>query len=247
MLRLLLLLLIAMLYLILTLPVLLLLGLIGKRDPQRRTRIASAMIRWVFRLLIAGAGVKLTVIGEERVPRDTPVLYVGNHRSIFDIILTYIHTPRATGYVAKKELGNIPLFSLWARYIGCLFFDRKNLKEGMKMILDGIHLLQEGTSVFIFPEGTRNKNTEDLPLLPFHEGSLKMASKSGRPVVPVSICNSASIWEGHFPWVRSAQVVIEYGQPIDLAQLPSEYKKQPGAYIRQLMEETMKRNQKLLR
>ena len=117
-----------------------------------------------------------------------------------------MRSPRATGYVAKKELGKIPLFSQWARYIGCLFFNRNDIKEGMKMILDGVAMLKAGKSVFIFPEGTRNKNESDLPLLPFHEGSFKMASKSGCPIVPVTFCNTINIWEGHFPWVRRAHV-----------------------------------------
>lgn len=246
MIRLVLLLLIAILYLILTLPVLFVLWLLGKKHPDVRTRAASAMIRWIFRVLLAGSGVRATVIGQEKIPADTAVLYVGNHRSIFDIILTYVRSPRATGYVAKKELGKIPLFSQWARYIGCLFFNRHDMKEGMKMILDGIAMLKEGKSVFIFPEGTRNKNDADLPLLPFHEGSFKMAAKSGCPVVPVALCNTVSIWEGHFPWVRRAHVVIEYGDPIYLSELPPEHRKQAGAYVRSIMEEMMRRNQELL-
>ena len=123
-------LLIAALYLILTLPVLLILGLIGKKRPEIRDRAARAMIRWAFRMLLAAAGVRVTVIGAERVPKDTAVLYTGNHRSIFDILITYVRCPRVCGYVAKKELDGIPLFSNWARYISCLFFDRENLKEG---------------------------------------------------------------------------------------------------------------------
>ena len=246
MVRLVLLLLAAILYLILTLPVLFILWLIGKKNPDLRERTASAMIRWIFRVLLAGAGVKVTVIGQDRIPSDTAVLYVGNHRSIFDIILTYVRSPRATGYVAKKELGKIPLFAQWARYIGCLFFNRNDIKEGMKMILDGVAMLKAGKSVFIFPEGTRNKNESDLPLLPFHEGSFKMASKSGCPIVPVAFCNTINIWEGHFPWVRRAHVVLEYGEPIYVSELPPEQKKRIGAYTREIMEKMMEKNQKLL-
>lgn len=244
--RLILLLIIAALYLILTLPVLLVIWIIGKKNPGLRDRVARAMIRWIFKVILAAAGVKVTVIGEEKIPKDTAVLYTGNHRSIFDILITYVRTPRATGYVAKKELGGIPLFSLWARYINCLFFNRDDLKEGMKMILDGIAMLKDGKSVFIFPEGTRNKNDSDLPLLPFHEGSFKMASKSGCPIVPTALCNTINIWEGHFPWVRSAHVVLEYGDPIYVSELPPEHKKKVGAYVQGIMEEMMEKNQKLL-
>ena len=74
MVRLILLLLAAILYLILTLPVLFILWLIGKKNPDLRERTASAMIRWIFRVLLAGAGVKVTVIGQDRIPSDTAVL-----------------------------------------------------------------------------------------------------------------------------------------------------------------------------
>ena len=244
--RLILLLIITVLYLILTLPVLLVLWIIGKKNPELRDRIAQIMIRWIFKVLLSAAGGKVTVIGEEKIPKDTAVLYIGNHRSIFDILITYIRTPRSTGYMAKKELGNIPLFSLWARYINCFFFNRYNLKEGMKMILYGTAILKDGKSVFIFPEGTRNKNDSDLPLLPFHEGSFKMASKSGCPIIPTTLCNTINIWEKNFPWVQSTHVVLEYGDPIYVSKLSPEHNKKIGIYIQRIMEEMIKKNQKLL-
>ena len=104
MVRLVLLLLAAILYLILTLPVLFILWLIGKKNPDLRERAASAMIRWIFRVLLAGAGVKVTVIGQDRIPSDTAVLYVGNHRSIFDIIHLCAEPPRH-GLCSEERAG----------------------------------------------------------------------------------------------------------------------------------------------
>ena len=69
-------------------------------------------------------GVKVTVIGEENIP-DEPVLYVGNHRSFFDILLTYSRCKRLTGYIAKKEMEKVPLLSIWMRFVYCLFLDRE--------------------------------------------------------------------------------------------------------------------------
>lgn len=57
-----------------------------------------------FRQVIRLAGTKVIAIGEENIPTDTAVLYVGNHRSFFDVVLTYVRVPRPTGYVAKKEM-----------------------------------------------------------------------------------------------------------------------------------------------
>ena len=156
MIRLILALLTAIVYLVGTLPVLLILWLLGKSRPAARDRAARVMIRWVFRVLIKVSGIRVTVIGEERVPGDTAVLYTGNHRSIFDILITYVRSPRICGYVAKKELGGIPLFSLWARYINCLFFDRKDLKEGHEDD-PGRHGNAEGRKIRVYFPGRNQK------------------------------------------------------------------------------------------
>ena len=73
----------------------------------------------------------------------------------------------------------------------CLFLDRKDIKQGLKTILEGIEKVKSGISICIFPEGTRNKVNDTF--LPFHEGSFKIAEKSGCPIIPMSIYNSAAI------------------------------------------------------
>ena len=102
---------------------------------------------------------KVTVIGEENVP-DEPVLFIGNHRSFFDILLTYSRCKRLTGYVAKDSMEKIPLLSTWMRYLYCLFLNRENPKEGLKTILQAIEYVKKGISICIFPEAreTRAKN-----------------------------------------------------------------------------------------
>ena len=112
------------------------------------------------------------------------MLYIGNHRSYFDILLTYVRCPDLTGYVAKAEMEKIPLLSNWMRYLHCLFLDRKDIKKGLKTILTGVKKMKSGISICIFPEGTRNRSESELDLLPFHEGSFKLATRSGCPIVP---------------------------------------------------------------
>ena len=233
---------IAILYLVLTLPVMGILRLIGRKHPETMERATKAMISWIFRVLLAACGTKVTFLGEENVPKDTPVLYIGNHRSMFDVVITYMRAPGVTAYVAKKELEKVPIFGWWAQNMHALFFNRDDMKEAMKMIKDGIDLLKGGTSVFVFPEGTRNKNPEELPLLEFHEGSFRMASRSGCPIIPVSICNTSNVWEGHFPWIHSAKVIVEYGAPIYMKELSREQQKHVGAYVREQMQETIQKN-----
>ena len=185
------------LYLILSIPVFLIEWIIGKFNREARDLSSLRIVQWGFKVILKMTGVKVTVIGEENVP-DEPVLFIGNHRSFFDILLTYSRCRRLTGYVAKKEMENIPLLSTWMRYLYCLFLDRDNIKEGLKTILQAIDYVKKGISICIFPEGTRNKG-EELSMLPFHDGSFKIAEKTGCAIVPISMNNTAEIFENHFP------------------------------------------------
>lgn len=232
------------LFLVLSSPLMFIEWIIGKFNEDLKNRSSLAIVNWAFRCVIFICGTKVTVIGEENVPKDTPVLYVANHRSYFDIILTYIRVPRPTGYISKKEMEKIPLLSIWMRRLNCLFLDRENIKEGMKTILSGIDLVKKGVSVCIFPEGTRNK-VEDT-FLPFHEGSFKIAEKTGAPIIPMTINNSAAIFENQAPKVRKAHVIIEYGKPILLSELDKEEKKFIGAKVQKIIEETYFKNKELV-
>ena len=199
-------------FLILSIPVFFVEWLIGKKNRETRDFSSLRIVQWGFRCILRIAGVETTVIGLENVP-DEPVLFIGNHRSYFDILLTYSRCKRLTGYVAKKEMEKIPLLSTWMKYLYCLFLDRHDPKQGMKTILTAIDYIKRGISICIFPEGTRNSG-EELSLLPFKEGSFKIAEKTGCAIVPISLNNTAEMFEAHFPKIKKTHVVIEYGAPV---------------------------------
>lgn len=234
-------------YLILSIPILLAEWVVGKFNPRAKDISSLRIIQTVFRFILKVTGADITIIGHENVPKDQAVLYIGNHRSFFDILLTYVHCPDLTGYVAKKEMAPIPLLSIWMRYLHCLFLDRKDIKEGMKTILTAIEKVKNGISICIFPEGTRNKGDDELELLPFHEGSFKIATKSDCPIIPMAISNSAEIFENHFPKIKPCKVVVEYGKPIYPEQLSKEDKKRLGAYTQGIILEMLKKNQELVK
>ena len=194
-------------FLILTIPVFFVEWLIGKFNRNARDYSSLRIVQWGFKTILKVTGVNVTVIGEERVP-DEPVLFIGNHRSFFDILLTYSRCRRLTGYVAKKEMEKIPLLSTWMRFLYCLFLDRENPKEGLKTILKAIDHVKNGISICIFPEGTRNKG-EELSLLPFKDGAFKIATKTGCAIVPISMNNTAEIFENHFPKIKKLHAVLE--------------------------------------
>lgn len=233
-------------YLILSIPILLAEWVVGKFNRRAKDISSLRIIQTVFKFILKVTGADITIIGHENVPKDQAVLYIGNHRSFFDILLTYVLCPDLTGYVAKKEMEPIPLLSTWMRYLHCLFLDRKDIKEGMKTILTAIEKVKSGISICIFPEGTRNKGTGELELLPFHDGSFKIATKSGCPIIPMAISNSAEIFENHFPKIKPCKVVVEYGKPIYPEELSREDKKRLGAYTQGIILEMLKKNREMV-
>ena len=181
-------------------------------------------------------GADITYVGREHVPKDQAVLYISNHCSYFDILLTYSQCPGLTGYVAKAEMLRYPLLRDWMKRLYCLFLDRTDIRAGMQTILTGIDYIKHGISVCIFPEGTRSK---DQKMQPFKEGSFKMASKTGCPIIPIAISNSAQILENHFPRILPCKVTVEYGQPIYPKELTKEEQKFLGVYTQQRIQEML--------
>lgn len=221
-----------LLYLIIGIPVLGVFWLISKNEKWKNDAALAQLrlVQWAFRCICVISGVKLTVIGEEHVPKDEPVLYIGNHRSYFDIVISYARCPRLTGYIAKDSMLKIPLLSTWMKRLNCLFINREDIKESLKTILAGIENVKNGISMCIYPEGTRGKGADELDMLPFKEGSLKIAEKTGCKIVPMAMTGSADIFEKHIPYIRKSRVILEYGAPIDITSLSKEEKKKLGSY-----------------
>ena len=224
------------LFLIFSIPLLIAELIIGKFNMDLKNRSSLAIVSWAFRVCLFIAGTTIIVKGEENVPKDEPVLYIGNHRSYFDILITYVRVPRPTGYIAKKEMLRYPLLVNWMKNLHCLFLDRQDIKQGLMIILTAIEKIKSGISICIFPEGTRNRVNHTF--MEFHEGSFKIAAKTGCAIVPMTIYNSADIFEDHLPKVRKTQVILEYGKPIYIKELEKEDQKRIGAYVKNIIMET---------
>ncbi len=233
------------LFLVFSIPLLLWQEYLARKAPKKRDRQSLSIVQAVFRFILKLIGVHITVKGIENIPKDQAVLYVGNHRSYFDILVGYTTVPGLMGFVAKKEMLRYPLLPIWMKHVHCLFMDRDNLKEAMKTIIEGMRQVKEGVSVWIFPEGTRNRNENILDLLEFKEGSLKIAEKSGCPVVPVAITGTAEVFEKHIPIMKASQVTIEFGQPFIIKELEPRKRKFAGAYTQRLILEMLQKEKEI--
>lgn len=218
------------------------LWIMGKINKPAKDKASLRIVQGAFKIVLFLSGVKTTVIGLENVPEDEAVLYAGNHNSYFDTLILYSRTPGLTGFISKKEIGRIPILRTWMRYLYCLFLDRDNIKEGLKTILEGIESIKKGIAIMIFPEGCRSKDGE---IGEFKEGSFKFAKKTGCKIIPVAQNNTRAVFEAHFPFIKAAHTVIEFGAPIDIEALDKEDRKSLGAYTRKTIEEMYQRNKNL--
>lgn len=210
--------------------------IIGRFDKYLQDIICLRAVQCAFKVVLFISGVKVDVYGEENVPKDEAVLYVGNHRSYFDIVITYARCPGLTGFVAKDSMLKIPFLRIWMKRLHCLFLDRKDIKSGMKMILTGIEQIKSGISMSIFPEGTRALADSETDMLPFKEGSMKMAEKTGCAIIPIAMLHTADIFEKHVPFIKRTHVKLMYGEPIYAKDLIKEQRKHLGAYTQGIIK-----------
>ena len=220
------------------------LAIVGKFNSNLKDRMSFAIVTWALGVVKLLSGAKITVKGLENIPDDTAVLYVSNHRSFFDIIIGYTLVKPLCGFVSKIEIKKVPILSSWMKRMHCLFLDRSDIKAGMKMVLDGVDNLKNGISVFICPEGTRGKTDDSLK--EFKEGSLKMAEKAKVPVIPVAFNNTSALFEDHFPFIKKARVVVEFGKPIYPDKLDKEQKKHLGAIAHDEIKAMLENNKKFI-
>ena len=234
-----------LIFAVLSVPFYLLFLLLGLVNSRARAVCSQAVVcNLGFRVMLFLSGVRVTVKGKENVLKGESALYAFNHRGYFDILAGYITGPYPMAFVSKKELGRIPMIRLWMLYMNCLFLDRSDMKKGMKTIEKGIRLMENGISVYIAPEGTRNKNKNPEELLPFHESSFRLAGKSKRPVVPVAVNHTDAVLEQHFPWIHKAHVIIEYCEPIDVESLDRTEQKRLGQRVQGILAAKVRENQK---
>ncbi len=231
------------LFFIITSPLLIILEILRLRHPVTASKIAQPVVKVGFNIVLLFAGTRVIKLGIENVPKDTPVMFAANHRGILDAALAYASLPVLTGIVSKKELRKVPFLSWWMDLCSCFFLDRKDPRSGIKMILQSIENINNGISMFISPEGTRSKTRE---MNPFKEGSFKISTKSGCPIIPVAVSGADDIFENSKPFVKHATAVIEYGKPIYLKDLSEEELKFVGAYTQKIVGSMLEGHEKYL-
>ena len=179
-------------------------------------RSAPEQLQWIpmywGRILAAVNGVKVEVKGLENVEPGKPYIFAANHQSMFDIFSMQGFFDSDFRWLAKKELFRIPLFGRAMHLAGYISIDRSHGREALKSLKEAAQRIAAGTSVILFPEGTRSL---DGKLHDFKSGGMVLAIKSGVPVVPVGISGTYEILPKGKLLAKPGQVTIRVGQPVE--------------------------------
>ena len=164
------------------------------------------------------AGIRVKVKGAENIPHDRSAVYIANHQSHFDILAMYASLPVQFRWMAKQELFDIPLFGLAMRRSGYIAIDRSDRRKSLQSMLVAAQRIKNGTSVVVFPEGTRSP---DGRLLPFKKGGFMIAQKAQALLVPVVINGSHSLLPKGSSKVRPGQIDVAILPAVETAELSS--------------------------
>jgi len=162
-------------------------------------------------------GIDLEVKGLENIPKE-PCVFIGNHSSILDIPILLCTVDRNIGFISKKEILKTPIIGYWLTRTNCVALDRENPRIAIEAINEAVQNLKEGSSMAIFPEGTRNKEGK---VGEFKKGSLKLATKAKVKVVPVSIDRASRAFEDNREFTPT-KIKIVFGEAIDTKNLSKE-------------------------
>ena len=201
-------------------------------DMQLVEELVNKHIPHWSRGILKVTGVFLSVEGLENIPKDTACVFVGNHRSYYDIPLLLASLDKPHGILAKEELGKIPLLSRWMKLLGCVFVQRDDLRASVRALNDATAIVESGKSFVIFPEGTRYKG-EEGGAGEFKAGAFRIAVKTGVPVVPVALTGARALFEGNGNLCHPGSVHIKVLSPIRTEGMSKAEQKQLPDAVRQ--------------
>jgi len=181
-------------------------------------RAWAKCILWVSGVRIQTHGFDPGLIGQS-------CIFMSNHQSNYDIPVLYCGLPVQFRWLAKAELFRIPIFGRSMRSAGYVSIDRSNRKSAFRSLAKAAEMIRSGTSVMIFPEGTRSS---DGKLLPFKKGGFVLAVAAGVPIIPIIISGTHKIMPKGRLMISRRHVRIDVGEPI-----------QSSAYTRKTKDDMM--------
>jgi 1-acyl-sn-glycerol-3-phosphate acyltransferase len=181
--------------------------------PPRGSWMFGVARLWA-RCLVTASAIRLEATYDPALEPGKSYVFLCNHQSLFDIPVLLTTCPGQVRMMAKRSLFRIPIFG-WGLYAGGFIpIDRGDRSTARQSFATALSRLKDGTSILLFPEGTRSKTDT---LLPFQRGGFLLAMKTGLPIVPVGIRGSRAVQpKGSFA-IRPGRIEVRYGAPISAA------------------------------
>jgi 1-acyl-sn-glycerol-3-phosphate acyltransferase len=204
---------VAFMVLLIAPPILLVLGLINRRE------WFYPFARWGARWWLRLSGARIVMKGLEDLEPNKAYVFASNHRSYLDTAAMFAHTGKKMGLVAKKELLKVPVFGYGMQYVNILPIDRSNPERASQTLEAVRQKIADGVSFAIFAEGTRALPAE---LLPFKRGAFSVAIETQTPIVPVAVKNSDYLMGKKTGVAYPGTIEIVFLPPIETAGLTVE-------------------------
>ena len=208
-----------------------------KKNYTNDSKLFRTILNAVSVIALKIMRVKIQVSGAEKLPHGQKLLFVGNHRSNFDPIITwYSLRDWKIAYISKASNFKIPIFGRIIRRCCFMAIDRESPRKAINTINQASELLKsKEVSVGVYPEGTRSKNGE---LLPFHNGVLRIAQKANASIAVVILKGTEKIHK-NYPFHRTCVEMI-IAEVIPSEQVSSTRSAELGDKVRNIIENNLK-------
>ena len=206
----------------------------GGETPHKVARI------WA-KFILAASNISVTVKGLSNLKLKGSYIYMPNHVSNFDIPVLQAYLPVQFRWLAKAELFKIPIFGYAMKRAGYISINRFDRKSAIQSLNKAAEIIRNGTSVIIFPEGTRSQNQN---IQSFKKGGFVLAVDSGVPIIPVIIHGTWRIMQKKQILVRPGNVVLEIKKPINTLDYTRETKGDLMEKVRNIVMDSYEKSKK---
>jgi len=191
-------------------------------------RITTKGLRFFFLAI----GCRIRIEGSEHLKTPPPRIFVSNHISYFDVLPLMAALGSEYHFVAKSEVGSMPLIGTFLRKLGHFAFDRSDPRSRVRQAVQIENALDAGESVFVFPEGTF---TAHDGVRAFHMGAFRAAASAKSPIIPIALKGTRSFLRDGTCLPRPQTVTIKIGQPLTPEEISTEETWQEAVRLRDVI------------
>ncbi|MBQ3122665.1 MAG: 1-acyl-sn-glycerol-3-phosphate acyltransferase [Firmicutes bacterium] len=203
---------------------------------MERDGIRKAIRTW-SRNLLDSFNIKVNITGQENLPEEGPVVFMANHQGYADIpVCCAALSSIQLGFVAKEELLKVPLYGEWIMNIRSIPIKRSDPRASLRAINEGIEFIEKGFSLVVFPEGTRSQGK---PHREFKKGSMKLATKPGVPIIPVTINGTPAIFEERGILTGNKTVDVTIHPPIETKGMSKQEQSELAKRVQEIVQSVL--------